>query len=68
MLRVIKKESDQIALPPNARFREDAFDLRAHGVISHADRRSVIRPLWVILGFGNDLDSGAIMRALCLSL
>jgi len=35
---VTEKESDQIALPPNARFREDAFDLRPHRVVGYTDR------------------------------
>jgi len=35
-LRVTEKKSDQVALPPDAGFGEDAFDLRAHGVFSRA--------------------------------
>jgi hypothetical protein len=37
-LRVTEKKSDQVALPPDAGFGEDAFDLRSYGIFSHADR------------------------------
>jgi hypothetical protein len=33
-LRITEKKSDQVALPPDAGFGEDAFDLRAHGVVA----------------------------------
>jgi hypothetical protein len=31
-LRVTEKKSDQVALPPDAGFGEDAFDVRANGL------------------------------------
>jgi len=49
-VRHTMKKRDQVALPSHAGFGEDAFDLRSHGTIGHADRVSQCFPSANILG------------------